>query len=309
MSNPSKRRRFAPGLWAAATAGLAGLLVAAGCDFLPKPPPQARTQVEQRGRHLLQIASGCGCHGANLAGWRTGGPDELPRATPFGERFVGPFGLVPAPNITPDRETGIGVWSDEEILQALRDGVRPGGTPLHPIMPWHAYRGMADSDLAALVAYLRRLRPVHNEVPARTLTAPLPEAPARPPSGPARPPTEGVDLGGYLALHVSACTDCHSPRGEPGTEPPGPPLSGNVLPAGGKHILVPNITPDRETGIGAWSRADIARYLRTGSRPDGGLAHSLMAGLIVSSYAHLTPDEADAIAAYLKSLPPARRRL
>jgi mono/diheme cytochrome c family protein len=81
-----------------------------------------------------------------------------------------------------------------------------------------------------------------------------------------------------------------------------------MLAVGDKRILVPNITPDPETGIGAWSRADIARYLRTGSRPDGGVAQSLMAGLIVSSYAHLTPHEADAIAAYLKTLPPAHRR-
>ncbi len=77
---------------------------------------------------------------------------------------------------------------------------------------------------------------------------------------------------------------------------------------GGKSIRVPNITPDRETGIGRWSEADIARYLRTGARPDGGLAHSLMAGLIVSSYSHLTPDEAAAIATYLKTLPPAGSR-
>ncbi len=70
------------------------------------------------------------------------------------------------------------------------------------------------------------------------------------------------------------------------------------------HALVPNITPDRESGIGRWSESAIARYLRTGSRPDGGLAQSLMAGLIFSSYSHLTRQEAQAIAAYLKSIPP-----
>ena len=81
-------------------------------------------------------------------------------------------------------------------------------------------------------------------------------------------------------------------------------LAGRVLPQGpGSREVVPNITPDRETGIGRWSERDIVRYLRTGSRPDGGLAQSLMAGLIYSSFSHLSGDEGRAIAAYLKSIP------
>jgi hypothetical protein len=82
-----------------------------------------------------------------------------------------------------------------------------------------------------------------------------------------------------------------------------------MLPQGSEGALpVPNITPDRETGIGRWSESAIARYLRTGSRPDGGLAQSLMAGLIFSSFSHLTSEEAHEIATYLKSIPPARHR-
>ena len=294
---------------AAGSLALAGLwlLVGAGCASLPSPPP-ARTAVERRGRHVLRIATGCGCHGANFAGWRQGGPDRLPEAAPYGERFVGPDGVVPAPNITPDPDTGIGGWSDDEITQALRNGIRPNGEQLSALMPFRAYHGMAESDLAALVAYLHRLRPVRNQVPARQLSQPLTEpGPGREEQGapaPAQPPENGIALGRYLVQHVCTCTDCHLPRGAADPDR----LIGQRLPVGpGRSVPVPDITPDRETGIGRWSESAIARYLRTGSRPDGGLAQSLMAGLILTSYEHLTRDEARAIATYLKSIPPARR--
>jgi hypothetical protein len=78
--------------------------------------------------------------------------------------------------------------------------------------------------------------------------------------------------------------------------------------APGHTVLVANITPDRETGIGRWSEGEIARYLRTGRRPDGELAQSLMAALIISSFSHFTPEEARAIAAYLKTVPAVRHR-
>ena len=299
-------RRVARFGLAVATAAAIG-----GCGGrLPQPPPPATTPLEARGRHLVRIASGCGCHGANFAGWREGGPDALPRSLPFGERFVGPFGVVPASNITPDRASGIGLWSDGEVRRAITEGIVGRGDAakrLHPLMSYHAYRGMARSDLDALVAYLRRLRPVDNGVPTRELKTPVPQTPvadAAPP-GPAEPPTEGVALGRYLVRHVSVCADCHSP-GEPGDSAGGPELSGKTLRLGGRALVAPNLTPDRETGLGRWSEGDIARYLRTGSRPDGGLAQSAMAGLILSSYSHYTPEEARAVAAYLKSLAPVR---
>lgn len=276
--------------------------MAAGCGRLPRLPP-ARTAVESHGRHVLQIATRCGCHGPNFAGWREGGPDRLPEAAPYGERFVGPFGTVPAANITPDPETGIGTWSDAEITRALREGIRPGGRRLSPIMPYHAYHGMAESNLAALVAYLHRLRPVRNPVPGPQFTQRVPEPRPLPPA-PDRPPESGTALGRYLVQNVSTCTDCHLPAGASQPEQ----LVGQLLPVGpGQRVVVPNITPDRETGIGRWSEEEIARYLRTGRRPDGELAKSLMAVLILTSYSHLTRDEARATAAYLKNIPPVRR--
>lgn len=275
-----------------------------GCASL-STPPIARTPLESRGRHLLRIANGCGCHGLNFAGWKVGGPDLLPRTLPYGERFVGAYGVIPAPNITPDLETGIGRWTDDQVARAIRDGLHPAGTRLHPIMPYTAYHGMAESDIQALVAYLRRLRPVKNLVTGKRLDTPPPE-PGPLPAAPERPPGSALALGKYLVESVTTCGDCHTARDPFGTRP-GPLMAGNVMPHGSEGVMrVPNITPDRETGIGRWSESAIARYLRTGSRPDGGLAQSLMAGLIFSSYSHLTRQEARAITAYLKAIPPVR---
>jgi len=274
---------------------LAVAVVASGCH-VPPQPPAGRTDLERQGRHVLQLAGGCGCHGTNFAGWKAGSPDSLPRALPYGERFVGTYGVVPAANITQDL-SGIGRWTDDQIAQAVTDGVDPSGQQLSPAMPYRAYHGMAKSDVRALVAYLRTLPPVRNDVPAPSLQGPLPEMGSLPPAPDTRP-TEDIALGRYIVRNVSFCADCHATRIAGFREKP---LLGGTITIDGKQVNVPNITPDREGGIGTWSEEEIARYLRTGTRPDGGLAQSAMAGLILTSYSHFTPTEARAVAAYLKS--------
>jgi mono/diheme cytochrome c family protein len=269
-------------------------LVLAAClqgaaSLLPPQPPPGRTDIEKRGRHLLQIAGGCGCHGPNFAGWRQGGQDSFPRAAPFGERFVTPDGDVPAPNITPDVDTGIGRWTDAQIALAITDGVDPSGARLNPIMPYRSYAGMTRDDVDAIVAYLHCLQPVRNVVPESTAKTTPDTAPAEP-STDVRP-VAGVDLGRYLVRHVSSCADCH-----------GEDLAGKAMKTDGESIVTPNLTPS-VNGLAWWTRSDIARYLRTGTRPDGGLAQGPMAGLIVSSFSHYTAAEASAVAAYLKSMP------
>ena len=272
-----------------ATAVLATCLKVSA-SLLPQQPPQGRTEVEKRGRHLVQIAGGCGCHGPNFAGWRKGGPDSFPRAAPYGERFVTPDGAVPAPNITPDVDTGIGRWTDDQIARAITDGVDPSGARLSPIMPYGSYAGMTKGDVDAVVAYLHCLRPVHNVVPESTVTASATAALAEPRT--AVNPTGRVELGRYLVRHVSSCADCHGDN-----------LAGKVMKTGGESIVTPNLTPGAVDAVGRWSQSDIARYLRTGARPDGGLAQGSMAGLILSSFSHYTGAEASAVAAYLKSVP------
>lgn len=301
-----RRNFFTPLATVAGLIATAAVTVAAGPGFAPTQPPPAQSTTEERGRHVLQIAGGCGCHGANFAGWKPGHPDTFPRALPFGERFVGDFGIVPASNITSDKATGIGDWSDADLARVLTEGVNPGGETLSPTMPYHAYHGMAKNDLRALIAYLHRLRPVTNDGGEKTLKTPVAAVDwSAYPSAPEERPTEPVALGQYLVTHVCGCTDCHAPASD---RPEELPLAGKVLSIGGERIVAPSLTPDRKSGPGRWSQANIARYLRTGTRPDGGLAQSVMAGLILTSYSHLTPDEAGAIAAYLKSLPPSPER-
>jgi mono/diheme cytochrome c family protein len=118
-------------------------------------------------------------------------------------------------------------------------------------------------------------------------------------------PAGGVELGRYIVRNVASCADCHG-SGKPSEDQP---LSGKILHTGDEVVVAPNITPDRDTGIGAWTEGDIATYLRTGTRPDGSLAQSAMAGLIVTGFSHFTPVEAHAVAAYLKSQPPVRHRM
>lgn len=273
----------------ASTIALAACLKVAASILPPQPPP-GRREVEREGRHLVQIAGGCGCHGPNFAGWRRGGPDTFPRAAPFGERFVSPDGIVPAPNITPDAGTGIGGWTDQEIEQALTEGIEPGGGKLSPIMPYRAYAGMSRADIQAIVAYLHCLRPVDNDVPAPVLNKPVEDLP--PALAADVRPAGGVDLGRYLVRNVCSCADCHGDN-----------LAGKVMRMGSELTVVPNITPGAR-GVGQWSEGDIARYLRTGSRPDGGLAQGPMAAVILTSFSHLSPAEARAVAEYLKTVPP-----
>jgi hypothetical protein len=220
---------------------------------------------------VLQIAEGCLCHGPNFAGWRAGGPDTLPRSSPFGERFHGGSGVVAASNITPD-STGIGGWTDAQVAGAITEGVDPSGARLSPIMPYRAYHGLAREDLTALVAYLRALPPVANAVPFNAADNPAVTLPSA--AAPDVRPSGGAALGRYLVRNVCACADCHALVDGGGEAP----LIGQTLQIGDEGVVAPNLTPDRETGLGRWSAGDMARYLRTGSRLDGGLAQSAMAG-------------------------------
>src|SRR4051812_39496262 len=102
----------------------------------PSADAQGTTGNAQRGKYVFQLASCAGCHGQNLAGWREGGPPEQPESAPFGELFEGPFGKVPAANITQDKETGIGDWTDQQILDAVRNGRTTENELLFPIMPY-----------------------------------------------------------------------------------------------------------------------------------------------------------------------------
>jgi mono/diheme cytochrome c family protein len=293
-----------------ATLGLAlGLLLTAAYSLsLSQGVLAAPAAAEpERGKYLFQVSGCAACHGQNLAGWRADGPTQQPQSAPFGELFVEQYGRVPASNITPDPDTGIGSWTDGQIAAAIRDGQRPNGESLAPVMPYQHYHGLSDQDTADLVAFLRTVPAVSNAVPARALTGPVPAAPALPPA-PAEAPSAGVERGAYLVNAVAACAHCHSSRTPSGELDPSRHLGGNIIPREPEEEIVPNITPSAARGIGKWTDEDIIHLLQTGVGPEGGRVGGLMRLVIENppqgGFNQLTEADLQAIAAYLKSIPP-----
>lgn len=261
------------------------------------------------GKYVFAAAGGCGCHGPNHAGYRAGSRETLPAAAPFGELFLGPFGSVPARNITPDQATGEGGWLDDDVMDAIRNGIDPEGQQLFPIMPYNSFHFMSDEDVRDLVAYLRTLPAVNNPVPSRQLSVPVPPVPSLPHS-PATAPKSGVERGQYLVTAVSVCGDCHTPQTPEGAPDTSKMFAGALVPReAGKFEVAPNITPDEATGIGTWTDQQIAALVKTGTRPDGTKVGGLMAFMISGGFDQFTDGDGAAIAAYLKTVPAVSNRV
>ncbi|HEX9016286.1 MAG TPA: c-type cytochrome [Chloroflexota bacterium] len=252
-----------------------------------------------RGKYIFEAAGGCGCHGPDLAGFRPDAPGQ------GGAAFQGPFGTVTAKNITPDGDTGIGGWTDAQIQGAIQNGVDNQGLPLFPIMPYMSYHSMSTADAADLVAFLRTVPAVSNNVPDNTLNVPVPTPPQLPPS-PATAPTSGTDRGRYLATAVGLCSDCHTPDMPSGAPDLGKFLAGANNPGIG---AAPNLTPDKVTGLGNWSDTEILGVLRNGVTPEGTDVKGLMSEVIYGSpiagggYNKLTDSDLRSIVAFLRGLP------
>jgi mono/diheme cytochrome c family protein len=223
------------------------------------------------------------------------------------------MGTAYSTNITQDKETGLGNWSDQQIYDAMVKGTRPSGERLLPLMPYEAYSGMAAEDLQALIAYMRTLKPVrYRNIPERVY-APFLRSMATPlwlrvfgrfHNSPAKAPGSGIERGRYLVDHVALCGDCHTPRNLIGVPNRSLYLAGaSSGPLGEK---IPNITPDEKTGIGEWSREAIAELLLTGVKPDLDNVQGLMAEVVEGTplgYKNMKREDALAIADYLKSIP------
>ena len=250
----------------------------------------------ERGAYLMNGIVACGnCHTIQtpdgpMPGKELAGGMEIPEPGAF---------VAYVPNITPDVETGIGGWSDEEIIIAIRDGRRPDGSIIGPPMPIDLYRDLSDTDVQAIVAYMRNIPAVRNKVPASEYNIPLPPS-YGPPVGsvPDVDPADTVAYGAYLAGPAGHCTECHSPAG-----PNGIPDRENRLGTGGFKFhgpwgvsISPNITP---VGIGNWSDDEIKTAITKGTRPDGS---RLMPPMGISYYANINHRDLDAIVAYLRTL-------
>jgi mono/diheme cytochrome c family protein len=237
----------------------------------------------ERGKYLVTIGICQACHLKNLAGGRRTG------------------GNISA-NITPDRETGIGAWTDEQIIEAIRNGKRPDGSRVRPSMGVFWYHDLADTDVRAIVAYLRSMPPVHAKHERSADPGRLPVL--RPPvdSVPDVPRTDKVAYGRYLTSAVAHCMTCHTPRGEGQPDLSRPGAGGNTtnVPGGGVALSA-NLTPGNPNGVAKWTDEQVKQAITKGVRPDGS---KLIPVMDFELYEHFTSEDLDAIIAYLRSLKP-----
>ena len=272
------------------------MLAAASIMLATTFTAMAETPLE-RGTYLMQTIVACGnCHTPKAPN----GPDTS-RELAGGQPFKEGFGVSYAPNITPDKETGIGMWTDQQIISAIREGKRPDGSIIGPPMPIAIYRGISDDDAHAIVAYLRKVPAVPNKVPKSEYKVPLPQSYGPPVGKVAAPsPSSKVAYGAYLAGPLGHCMECHSSPNEKSI-----PDFVNKTGGGGMSFRGPwgishaaNITP---VGIGKLSDNDIKTVVRTGVRPDGS---KLLPPMGISYYKGIKEADLDAIITYLRTLKP-----
>jgi mono/diheme cytochrome c family protein len=257
-----------------------------------------------KGEYLTKAADCAACHTA-------------PGGKPFagGRAFKLPFGTIYSTNITPDQETGIGRWSDAEFVRALHRGIARNGEDLYPAFPYRAYALLSTDDVLAIRAYLSTLRPVTARDVDNTLIFPFNQRymlrawkllflPAK-----QWEPSAAHDAvwnrGSYLAEALAHCGDCHTPRNMMFATKSSRKYAGAVV-DGWKAY---NITSDSETGIGAWSDAEIERYLSSGHAPAHGSAGGGMGEAIDLSLRHLSYEDIAALTRYLRTIPAQRSEL
>ena len=247
------------------------LIVACSCGPAVAPPPNITVDNSPErvalGKYLYTVVADCdSCHGERDYS-RLYAP-----VTASGKGSVlilqGLPGKIVAPNLTPDRETGLGSWTDGEKIRAIREGISKDGHPLHPTMPYPSYFYMSDIDVQALVAYLDSMPAIRNPLPRTELPPGVVKEirgkprPVREPVQPANPANQR-SYGEYLVT-IAYCDECHTPQKKGG----GPDFSRRY--AGGQlfrtaygSVVSANITPDKDTGIGNWDFARFRDRLRT----------------------------------------------
>jgi len=268
------------------------------CAILAQTVVNARAETPlERGAYLVQGIAACGnCHSTRSPDGPVSGM-ELAGMPDF---FELPEFKIHTPNITPDPDTGIGSWTDEQIVAAIREGRRPDGSMLGPFMPFELYRELSDTDVKAIVAYLRSVPAVSHEVPRSVFNIPIPDSYGPPVTHvPDVPRDDPVAYGAYLAGPVGHCIECHTPMTEGGFD------YANNLGAGGNAFPGPwgtsvsvNITP---TGLAQRSDDEIKTMVTRGIRPDGS---QMMPPMGYAYYANISAADLDSIVAYLRSLPP-----
>jgi mono/diheme cytochrome c family protein len=263
------------------------------------PASLAKASLVERGAYLARAADCMACHS------KPGGKDFA-----GGLGFKLPFGTLYSTNITPDKETGIGNYSDADFLNAVHRGVRRDGARLYPAMPYTSYSYMTDDDALAIKAYLFSLPAVHAAAPAKTLAFPFDQRWAMmfwatlfnrdTRFAPDASKSPEWNRGAYLAEALAHCGECHTPRNL-GFALDNRQKFAGALTAGWRAF---NITSDKATGIGGWSDADLAAYLASGHAAGHGTASGPMGEAVDRSFSQLTADDIKSVVAYVRSVPP-----
>jgi mono/diheme cytochrome c family protein len=264
---------------------------------VPGRPAMAETLVE-RGAYLVRGIAACGnCHSPQAADGSVTGP-----ALSGGEALVQPAFTAYPPNLTPDPETGLGNWTEDQIVTSLRDGHTPSGALLRPPMPVPFYRGLSDRDAHAIALYLRSLPPVTHQVPPSEYRRPMPTTYGAPVDNVPDPdPNDRIARGQYLA-QLGHCMECHTARDAAGHPDMARYGGGGLVLAGVfGEIPTPNITPDIKAGIGGWTDRQIKDALTHGIKPDGA---QLAPPMPWPYLAKMRDEDVDALVAYLRTVKP-----
>jgi mono/diheme cytochrome c family protein len=269
-----------------------------GPDPTGVPAKLAQASLVERGEYLAHAADCAACHTTQGAKEYAGGV-----------AFKLPFGTLYSTNITPDKETGIGNYSDQDFLSALHRGTRRDGARLYPAMPYTSYTYMSEADALAIKAYLFSLAPVHAVAPANTLVFPFNQRWAmmawsalfntdqRFAPDSSRSPE--WNRGAYLAEALAHCGECHTPRNLAFALNNRKKFLGAVT-AGWRAF---NISTDKATGLGAWRDDDIISYLSIGHSAGHGTASGPMGEAVDWSFSKLEPEDIRAVVTYLRSVP------
>jgi mono/diheme cytochrome c family protein len=273
---------------------IAASLLAAGTAAFAQSPVE-------RGSYLVNGVLTCGnCHTPRAKG---GVFDKAKAFSGGPQTFETAAYTVKGSNITPHQQTGIGAWSDSDIKRALTEGRRPNGVQLAPVMPYAFYKVFTERDLNAIVAYLRSVPAVENQVQTPVYRAELhtETPPGADKQMTAAEMTDAVRRGFYLAS-IGHCMECHSP--ETGDHR----IDFSRLGKGGRQFKGPwglsvsrNITSHMTSGLGAWSDSEIKTAITKGVRKDGG---KLKPPMGFELYATMTDFDLSAIVAYLRTVPP-----
>jgi mono/diheme cytochrome c family protein len=273
----------------------------------PPPAPGPDPKLVERGAYIAKAGACVICHTAI-------GPTGPDLEHPFagGLEMPDPMGTWRAPNITQDKGTGIGNWTDEQIIAAVREGVRPDGSGLYAIMPYVDYSRMTDDDAKALVAFLRTVKPVERTVaPNKDLK--MPKGPGPKPTNQPDDPNDQVKHGEYMAT-IMLCSHCHWTPDPKTMAPAGPdkmfsgglPITAPMLGKG--TIYTANITSDPETGIGKYTEDQIYTTIKTMVKPDGKPIRGPMM-FMQGTWSQLDDKDLHAVAAYIKKLPPVKHKV